>query len=162
MDTFEEKLNCLLADLFNSIGKLEETTLRESRIDASISEVHLMDAIGMDNTATVSCIAAKLGITPASVTVAVNKLESRGYVIKGKNPRDGRSTHISLAKEGIRVYRLHRFFHRNMVHMLTKNLVNGEKELLYDGFDRLNNFLKDSAKKRAVKTSVRPRSAVRP
>jgi len=144
LDAFEEKLNLLLTDTYNNINKVEEETLRRSGIDASISEVHLIDALGRAEEATVSGVAASLGITMASVTVAVNKLVDRGMIIKEKNQEDRRSVRLTLTKEGVRVYRIHKYFHRKMVRAVFSGLDDREREIIYKGVDRLNEFFKES------------------
>lgn len=144
LDAFEEKLNLLLTDTYNNINKVEEDTLRRSGISASISEVHLVDAVGRAEEATVSSVAASLGITMASVTVAVNKLVDRGMIAKEKNREDRRSVRLSLTKEGLRVYRIHKYFHRKMVRAVFSGLDDREKETVYTAVDRLNEFFKES------------------
>lgn len=140
LDPFEEMLNNLLTDVYDGVGKIEEITLYQSKIDASISEVHLIDSVGRSEGATVSDIACDLGITLSSVTVAVNKLSKKGYLIKRKNPNDGRSVNIFLTRSGLRVYRLHRYFHRRMVRAITQDMSQTEKNILYSGLSKLNSF----------------------
>lgn len=144
MDTFEESLNDLLIDAFDSLEKLERITLWQSKINASIREVHLIDCIGTHVGATVSDIASELGITLASVTVAVNKLSEKGYLVKKPNPSDRRSVNIFLTTHGRRIYRLHRYFHRRMVRAITADMSQTEKEILYGGLNKLNCFLRES------------------
>ena len=148
MDVYDERLNSLFNETFDNLEKIEEITLRESGIEATISEVHLIEAVGGLEDATVGDIAAVLGITPASVTNAVNKLHQRGYITKEKNPRDGRSVYVNLTKAGTRVFRLHRYFHRRMIQAVTKDMSPGEREVLYKSVTKLNNFLKESARPR--------------
>jgi Transcriptional regulators len=145
VDIFEEKLDTLLTDTYNSISKFEEKTLRESGINATISEVHLIEVVGKQQQSTISSLARNLGITMASVTIAVNKLSDRGFIIKEKNPGDKRSVHLSLTKQGLRVYRLHRYFHRLMVREVVAGLKSAEKEIIYKTVERLNNFFKKSS-----------------
>ena len=147
MCTYEEMLNRLLMDVFSNLQTLEETTLYESKIDASISEVHLMDSVGKLENATISDLASDLNITLSSVTIAVNKLAARGYIFKKRNPSDGRSVNIYLTKSGVRVYRLHRYFHRRMVSSITENMSGDEKNILYSGLNKLNGFLVKSTGK---------------
>ena len=146
--SYEEMLCKLLSDVFSNMHRAEETALFRSNIDASVSEVHLMDSVGRLKDATVSDIASDLKITLASVTIAVNKLASKGYIFKRRNPCDGRSVNIYLTKSGLRVYRLHRYFHRRMVSSITENMSRDEKNILYSGLNKLNSFLAGNAGKR--------------
>jgi DNA-binding MarR family transcriptional regulator len=144
LDEFEEKLNTLLTETYNNINKVEENTLRKSGINASISEVHLVDAVGRMERPTVSAVAPSLGITMASVTVAVNKLVERGMIAKEKNPEDRRSAFLKLTKEGMRTYRIHKYFHRKMVRAVLHGLDETAREAVCLGVDRLNEFFKES------------------
>ena len=110
--------------------------------------MHLIEAIGKLDEATVSDIAGQLGITLASVTNAVNKLNQRGYILKEKNPLDGRSVHVSLTKAGQRVFRLHKYFHRRMIMAITKDMAGDEREMLLLCITKLNEFFKESAEPR--------------
>ncbi len=145
LDEFEEKLNTLLTETYNNINKVEEATLRKSGINASISEVHLIDAVGRMELATVGGVAASLGITMASVTVAANKLVERGMIAKEKNPEDRRSVRLKLTKEGVRAFRIHKYFHRKMVRAVLNGLDETAREAVYLGVDRLNEFFKESS-----------------
>ena len=146
MDSFESKLDMLLTETYNSISKVEERNLRESGINVTISEVHLIEAVGNQECATVSSLSKALGITMASVTIAVTKLSERGFILKDKNPEDKRSVHLSLTRQGVRVYRVHRYFHRRMVRAVVTGLSDKERDLIYSTIDRLNNFFKKSVK----------------
>jgi Transcriptional regulators len=148
MDSYEVRLNELFNNTFDNLNQIEEFTLRESKIQATISEVHFIEVVGKLEEGTISEIASELGITLASVTNAVNKLSRRGYMTKVKNPMDGRSVHVSLTKDGMRVFRLHKYFHRRMIATVTKDLTQHEKEVLLESVSKLNNFLKESAKPR--------------
>lgn len=47
MDNFSAQLNDLLVGAYHSIGKLEELSLKSVKsVDLSISELHLLEAIG--------------------------------------------------------------------------------------------------------------------
>ena len=151
MTEFEENLNLLLTDTYNNITKVEEDMLRSSGISATISEIHLIDAIGRSASPTVSNTAAALSITMASVTVAVNKLIDRSFLTKEKNPDDGRSVHLKLTKSGKRAFRLHRYFHRKMVHAILNGLNETEAQAIYTGVNRLNEFFIKSAKEQDSK-----------
>lgn len=45
-------------------------------------------------------LAEKMGITPPSMTAAIKKLESRGYIIKEADPQDQRVFKIGLSEKG--------------------------------------------------------------
>ena len=91
MDAFAAELNTILVDTFRTIMKIEENTVRKMKnSDLTISEVHVLEAVGKSGNPSVSDIAQELDISLPSVTVAINKLEKKGYVSKSRCAEDGR------------------------------------------------------------------------
>ena len=83
MGTFAADLNELLVEIYRNIEILEESELKKSRLNLSISEIHLIELIAKAGGGmTVSEIAERLKVTRPSVTVAVNKLVQKGYCEK--------------------------------------------------------------------------------
>ena len=78
----EQKLNDLLVTSFENVGKMEERMLEASSNDLSIAEVHMLECVGQNPAgySTISGIAQALDITLPTVTVAVKRLEKKGYV----------------------------------------------------------------------------------
>src|SRR5690606_4076164 len=77
----ERVLNDLLVDTFNIILKVEQEALHIYEVeDLSVAEVHTIDAMGDGPGRSMSEIAARLGVTVATVTVAVSRLVTKGYV----------------------------------------------------------------------------------
>jgi len=140
-----DELNELLVETFNIILKNEEKSLkRNGKVDLSISEFHLVETLAKCGAGqnTVSNIAAALNISLPSVTIAVKKLEQKGYVEKIKSPTDGRSVSVALTEKGIEVDKYHQKFHAHMVKRITAQMDDDEKALLYKVILKLNEFFK--------------------
>lgn len=149
MEEFDKQLNTLLVDTFKSILKVEELSLKNKGLDdLSISEMHLLETIGKnkENGRTVKEIAKELNITPPSVTIAINKLEKKGYVQKIKGSIDGRMVFVMLTRLGRKIDSVHRYFHEQMIRSVGKELTNNEKEIFMKGLKGLNNFFNNRAK----------------
>lgn len=143
MDAFCESLNDLLANAFRSVLKIEEQMLRRmSTLSLSISEMHLLEAVGKGDTQgrTVSETAKELSLSLPSVTVAVNKLEKKGLLQKAKAAEDGRSVLLSLTEVGQKVERIHQHFHENMVMGIARDMDETEKAALLKGMVKLNQY----------------------
>ena len=84
------ELNAFLVEVFNDILKTEELYVTESCADLSVREMHIIEEVcravdeGRDNRS--SAIAAAQHVTAGTLTVAVNQLESKGYL---ERVRDG-------------------------------------------------------------------------
>lgn len=148
MEYFDEALNRILVDAYHNVLKLQELSLKkESDITLSINEIHLIEAVGdisKSKQPTVSDIAAALGITRPSTTVAVTKLEGKKYLRRLPCENDGRAVHVVLTKKGVCVYNAHKEYHKKLTESITHGLSEVDRHLLANAFNNLNNFLKDS------------------
>ena len=145
MDEFEKSLNHILVDAFNNILKYEEKSLKKQfTTPVTISEVHLIEAVGTkeDDEMTVSKIATLLDISKPTVTVAIQKLESKGYIRKVPCEKDGRRMIVSLTDAGKRVERAHRLFHERMVRNISREFAGDEKEILLKAVTKISAFFK--------------------
>lgn len=146
-DQFSEQLNTLLLDTFYEIQKLEEKALKKTgKGDLSISEFHMLESIGKgeEGRKTVGDIASSLSVTLPTVTVAVNRLEKKGYITKTKSAEDGRVVYIGLTREGRKMDRIHQFYHRQMLKSIQSEFNGEEIGYLLRCIRKLNQFFKDS------------------
>jgi DNA-binding MarR family transcriptional regulator len=86
IDTLEASLKRLQREAGDSSGFSHLT----------ISQLQYIDAIHALGEPTISELAARLNLTKASVTIAINKLLRSGYVTKTRSNRDKRVFHVSL------------------------------------------------------------------
>lgn len=101
MAAFAADLNELLVEIYRNIEILEESELKKSRLNLSISEMHMIELIAKAGGGmTVSEIAGRLKVTRPSVTVAVNKLVQKGYCEKRRREDDGRAVAVILTGAG--------------------------------------------------------------
>ena len=106
----------------------------------------MLEAVGKgdEQGRTVSEIADAMNITRPTATVAINKLEKRGYLEKQPDEEDGRTVRITLTRSGKRIDHFHRLYHYNMVTKISESLTDEEKASLFQGIQKLNEFLKES------------------
>ncbi len=141
----EDSLNALLVDIYRDFELLEERMLHASRVNLSISEIHMLEAVrqaGGGEGATISALSEMLSIRLPSVTLSVNKLERKGFVTKHKDPADGRVVKVMLSREGGKAERAHRYFHRKMVREIVEMMDEEEKRTLMRSIGKLDAFLK--------------------
>ena len=146
MDDFEKSLNNVLVDTFNMILRFEEVSLKKiASVPVTITEAHMIEAIGtQDNEeTTVSEISSLLGISMPTATVAIKKLESKGFIKKAPCAKDGRRTIISLTESGKKINKAHSLFHRRMVKNISNQFHDNEKDVLYRAVTKLSDFFKD-------------------
>ena len=101
MEPTLETINGYLVDVFNQMLDIEESSLAQSQFnDLSIKEMHAIEAIGMYSEHTTTEVANKLNVTVGTLTVAVNALVKKGYVVRLKSEADRRIVILGLTKKG--------------------------------------------------------------
>ena len=90
MDKEVRKINDILVNLYNLVLKLEEDAIRKdsSHNNVSIKEVHTLVAIGTGRPKTMTHVANILGINVSTLTIAINRLVKKGYVISLRVVKD--------------------------------------------------------------------------
>lgn len=137
-------LNELLVDTFNDILQIEQTALKKGVFnDLSVTEIHTIQAIGMYIPRSMSEVAADIGITVGTLTIAISNLVKKGYVERKRSELDRRVVQIELTKRGKLAYRIHGKFHSDMIKETIDGLTQDEESSLVKALDKLNNFLKD-------------------
>ena len=136
MDTFAA-LNSILVKLFNDILNIEEKALiTEEFKDISVTDMHIIEAIGIAEPRTMSMISKSLGVTMGTLTTGINGLVRKGYVVRP--PR--RIVYASLTEKGIAAYHHHMKFHKSMIDSIMQDLSEDEAVVLNKTFNRLETF----------------------
>ncbi len=140
MDPFAWELNELLVNTYREITRIEELALRRlSDGELNIGELHILDVAGRDG-CTVTDIARAMGISMPSATIAVQKLEKKGYVVKERDHADARRVWVRLTPLGRRAEAAHRWFHRQMVLNVERAIPDVDRETLVRVIQSLNDF----------------------
>jgi len=146
MKDFEQSLNNVLVDTFNSILKFEESSLKKIvSVPVTITEAHMIEAIGTQENkeASVSEIASMMHISMPTATVAVKKLESKGFIKKAPCVKDGRRAIISLTEMGKKIDKAHGLFHTRMVRNISRQFQDAEKDVLYRAITKLSEYFRE-------------------
>jgi DNA-binding MarR family transcriptional regulator len=79
--------------------------LREDHAGNVLTEkqISVLNHLHMERATTPSVLAEHLGVSRATVSVAVAKLARRGYIERGQSEGDGRSIGLRLTPAGVRV-----------------------------------------------------------
>jgi DNA-binding MarR family transcriptional regulator len=145
--SFQKMLNNMLMEVYHNIMRVEEKFLQNNhRINLTIREMHLIECVGMDreNGKTVSEIADYLKVARPSVTVAVNKLEKKGYLCKNGCDTDGRVVRVTLTREGKKIDAYHKRYHMSMIHEIEDEFDEAERDCLIRVIAKLNTFFEKS------------------
>lgn len=136
-----EELDELLSGTFNSILRIEERSL-DNRLTHSltITEVHTIVAVGLHERNPMNVVAARLGVTLATLTTAVAKLVRKGFIERSRFEDDRRVVLVSLTKKGRQVLRAHNLFHHQMIDEALADLTEEEERVLAEALAKVRAF----------------------
>lgn len=141
MDQPIQMINELLVNSFNKIIALEKNALEQGPFsDLTIKEFHAIEAIGLHEK-TMTEAAKELGITVGSLTVTINRLVQKEYVVRREIEGDRRYVKLVLTKKGKLAWRIHESFHRHMVLSMLEELAEDEYDVLIRSLKGLSNYL---------------------
>lgn len=141
------QLHRILVRLFNDILRIEEKALAVGEFeDLSVREMHVIEAVAISGDAnSMSSIAAHLGITVGSLTVAVSTLVRKGYLKRASAPFDRRVVQVLLTEKGERANLHHTHFHDSMIDEILEGLDPEQMDGVMELTTRLERFFQKYA-----------------
>jgi DNA-binding MarR family transcriptional regulator len=134
-------INTYLVRLFNQILAIEEQALqKEGLTDLSMTEIHTIEAIALQQPCTMSDAAHFLRITLGTLTTSVNRLVKKGYVKRYRDENDRRKVLVELTDSGEEANRKHEEFHERMVGQMTQDLKLQDNIVLMRSLSKLKRF----------------------
>lgn len=138
-NTFNE----VLVKLFNDIMNIEEKAIITDEFkDISNNDMHIIEAIGINEPKNMSSVAKVLSVTVGTLTIAINNLVKKGYVNRVRSEKDRRVVYISLSEKGFKAYEHHAAFHRAMIKATIDGLNTDEVNVLVKSLTNLVDFFK--------------------
>ena len=129
--------------MFGRMNKIEERAMTEGLGSAvSITEIHIIEKIGTHEPTRMSEVARSCGVTLATLTVACDKLETKGLVRRSRDKSDRRVVIVSLTDKGRAAYEYHRAFHERMIASVMETLSSEEAAVLADSIGKLQDFFR--------------------
>ncbi len=142
MDSYAT-FNDVLVRLFNEIMDIEERAIiTEEFKDITNNDMHVIEAIGISTMKNMSTIARALSVTVGTLTISMNSLVKKGYVVRNRSEKDRRVGNISLTEKGRKAYRHHEEFHKKMIDAMTKDLSQEETQVLVKALTNLRVFFR--------------------
>lgn len=139
--TTSRVLNEMLVKLFNNIMDAEEKAIiTEEYKDITNNDMHIIEAIGIEEPRRMSDIAKRLNVTMGTLTTNMNSLEEKGYIIRERSKTDKRVVLVVLTPKGKKAFCHHRGFHRNMIKAIVKGLDEDEMKVMIKCLLNLSEF----------------------
>ena len=139
--TTSRVLNEMLVKLFYNIMDAEEKAIiTEEYKDITNNDMHIIEAIGIEEPRRMSDIAKRLNVTMGTLTTNMNSLEEKGYIIRERSKTDKRVVLVVLTPKGKKAFCHHRGFHRNMIKAIVRGLDEDEMKVMIKCLLNLNEF----------------------
>lgn len=133
-----QRVNRLFTEIVNAVMAHHNRLL--SKVGGgrmlTMSELHVIDAIGTE-LLPMSEIATRLGVTPGTITVAVDRLEKKGFLTRMRTAEDCRLVLVGLTPSGEEVLRHHAAVDRYLASCAVAHLSPEEQESLVRMLDKV-------------------------
>ena len=140
-------LNEVLVNLFRDVLEIEQKALSCSEFqDLTNNDMHVIEAIGMNEPKNMSTIARILSVTVGTLTIAMNSLVKNGYVTRQRGQTDRRVVYISLSEKGKAAYAHHAKFHQEMIDGVVNQLTEDELSALTKALACLDRWFREKEK----------------
>jgi DNA-binding MarR family transcriptional regulator len=138
------KLNELLVNLFFRVMDTEEkAVITDEYKDITNNDMHIIEAIGINEPRSMSVIAKQLGVTVGTLSVNMNSLEKKDYILRERSSEDKRVVHVTLTEKGRKAFFHHRDFHRAMIRSAVNGLNEEEMTVLINCLQKLSDFFQN-------------------
>ncbi len=146
MDT-DKTLNDILVQLFNDLMYIEDKCLITDEFrNISNNDMHVIEAVGIEEPRSMSEVARRLNITTGSLTKSIDALVRKKYVERNRCEEDKRVVRLSLTESGVRAYEHHARFHQNMINDIKQQLDDGETRILIATLGKLVAYFQEKYK----------------
>ena len=143
MKSTNRTLNELLVSLFENVMDMEEKAIiTEEFKDITNNDIHIIEAIGIEEPRRMSDIAKRRSVTVGTLTTNMNSLEDKGYIVRERSKTDKRVVLVTLTEKGRKAFYHHRDFHKKMIYSLVKDLDESEMRVLIKSLANIDKFFK--------------------
>lgn len=146
MDVFQSFIGTL-DRLLNDVLLMEQkVVLGGGFCDLTNNDIHVIDCIGTDQPKNMTTIAGKMGVTVGTLTIAMNSLVKKGYVLRTRSTVDRRVVLLSLSAKGVDAYKANLRFRMEMIQAAVQDMNEEECQVLERALSNLSVFFKEHIK----------------
>jgi DNA-binding MarR family transcriptional regulator len=96
-------------------------------------QASILDHLDEIDPITVNDLARHMGVTPATMSLAIDRLERKGYVARARDAADRRRVHVRLTSAGVRIREASSVLDPSRVEALLARLSEGERAAAVHG-----------------------------
>ncbi|HOA78802.1 MAG: MarR family transcriptional regulator [Bacilli bacterium] len=120
----------------------EREYLKKKGIDeVTPAEIKVLYMIGMSNTKSMSEIADELKITRGTLSITVDNLVKKGYVIRARNKQDRRVVILYLTKKSVSIVKDYEEFYNALIRSLVASIDEDKAIVLDEILRNLNKII---------------------
>lgn len=131
----------------------------KSGVDVSARQVSILDHLDAKHPTMLSDLAKHLGVTPATMSLAIGRLVERGYVTRVLDPVDRRKVQLRLTAAGVRVTNASSVLEPTLVEEMLDQLSTTDRRAALQGLELLARAAGAAQKARAQATKRTTRTA---
>ena len=131
---YKKKMKTVMLNTVNMVTKTEEAIIRRTSVnkDLSVAEIHTLVAVGRHQPKTMGDIARELLINVSTLSIAIKKLEKKGFVVR-----------IELTERGDEALAYHEKFYFELASEVMANMNDAEKRAHLKIMERFMKFFEN-------------------
>ena len=134
-----DELNETLVEFFDRFTSWESSVVESANM--KISDAHAIEILGHYGRMNMKELAGRLGITTGTTTVAVDRLERKGFARRVRAEHDRRSYIIELTEEGTLAYEEHHRHHLNLASEIASILGEEDTQAFISILQKINEHI---------------------
>ncbi len=125
-----KRLSETIVQFYEKLSSWEDAVVKDSGL--TTAQAHTIEIVGHCSPIKMKDLAEKIGVTTGTLTVAVDRLEKKGLLVRKPHESDRRAYLIELTPEGEIYFEQHHKFHIKMTEELVADLSSEELDQ-FDG-----------------------------
>lgn len=130
------KINHAIIEFFEKLSSWEHDVVREKGM--TLPQMHTLEILGIHGAMRMKELAEAMGITTGTLTVLVDRLESKGCVRRRPHDTDRRSINVELTDKGEALFEEHDRLHLQLTEELVGACPPEDREALLRCLDIMN------------------------
>ncbi|MBI9111830.1 MarR family winged helix-turn-helix transcriptional regulator [Maridesulfovibrio ferrireducens] len=130
------KLNHSVIEFYEKLSSWEHDIVRGKGV--TLPQMHILEVLGIHKPKRMKELAQLMGITTGTLTVLVDRLESKGFVCRKPHDSDRRSIVVELTESGEAMFAEHDRLHLRLIDELTSEMSDSEREVFLSCLEKMN------------------------
>ena len=132
--------------------------VRDRNKTLSAHQASILDHLDSVEPTTVQDLASHMGVTPSTMSLHLDKLESGGYVRRTRSRADARRVELRLTPQGVRIKQQQKVLDPRLISLMLAQLNELDRRKALDGLELLAKAARDLIATTKFRTTVRSAS----